>query len=76
MRLIIIGASGHGKVIADIAHLTGYQDIVFLDDDTEKKECGEYPVLGPTKMAKDMEGFLAVGIGDPAIRKNNDGKRT
>jgi hypothetical protein len=32
-RLIVIGASGHGKVVADIAVLNGYEDIVFLDDD-------------------------------------------
>ena len=32
-RLIIIGASGHGKVIADMALQNGYKDIVFLDDD-------------------------------------------
>ena len=31
-KLIIIGASGHGKVIADIAVNNGYEDIVFLDD--------------------------------------------
>ena len=28
-RLIIIGASGHGKVVADIARLRGYEDILF-----------------------------------------------
>lgn len=37
-RLIIIGASGHGKVVADIATLCGYDDIVFLDDDENVKE--------------------------------------
>ena len=31
-RLVIVGASGHGKVVADIAQLNGYTDIVFLDD--------------------------------------------
>lgn len=31
-RLIIIGAGGHGRVVADIAKLNGYADIVFLDD--------------------------------------------
>ena len=31
-KLIIIGASGHGKVIADIAIKNGYETIVFLDD--------------------------------------------
>ena len=30
--LAIIGASGHGRVVADIAELVGYKDIVFLDD--------------------------------------------
>lgn len=32
-KLIIIGASDHGKVVADIAALNGYKDIVFLDND-------------------------------------------
>ena len=32
-KLIIIGASGHGKVVADIAKMNGYEEIVFLDDD-------------------------------------------
>lgn len=30
--LVIIGASGHGRVVADIATLTGYKQIFFLDD--------------------------------------------
>ena len=28
-KLIIIGAGGHGKVIADIAKLNGYKEIYF-----------------------------------------------
>ena len=28
-KLVIVGASGHGKVIADIAKLNGYKEIVF-----------------------------------------------
>ena len=31
-KIIIIGASGHGKVVADVARLNGYDEIVFLDD--------------------------------------------
>ena len=30
-KLAILGASGHGKVVADIAELNGY-DVVFFDD--------------------------------------------
>ena len=36
-RLIILGASGHGKVISDIAEKSGYTDIVFLDDNKNIK---------------------------------------
>ena len=59
-RLIIIGASGHGKVVADIAALNGYKDIVFLDDENVN-ECAGYPVIGKSAEAPDGEVFVAVG---------------
>lgn len=31
-RLAILGASGHGKVVADIAELNGWDEVVFFDD--------------------------------------------
>lgn len=55
-RLVIIGASGHGKVIADIAILNGYKDIVFLDDDANIKECAGFPLVGATSEAEHLEG--------------------
>lgn len=60
-RLVIIGASGHGKVVADIAALNGYKDIVFLDNDENVKECAGYPVIGKSAEAPDGEVFVAVG---------------
>lgn len=60
-RLIIIGASGHGKVVADIAVLNGYEDIVFLDDDENAKECAGWPVIAKSDQAPDGEVFVAVG---------------
>ena len=45
--VIIIGASGHGKVVADIIQKSG--DIVygFLDDNTElKNDFLGFPILG------------------------------
>ena len=68
-RLIIIGAGGHGKVVADIAKLTGYEDIVFLDNNTEISECGGIPVAGPDSMAADLEGDLFIAVGNADIRK-------
>lgn len=60
-RLNIIGASGHGKVVAYIAALNGYEDIVFLDDDESKKKCWKYDVIGKSKEAPEGEIFVAVG---------------
>lgn len=68
-RLIIIGASGHGKVIADIALLNGYEDIVFLDDDDCVKECAGFPVIGKTVEAQNLSGDKIVAIGNSAIRQ-------
>lgn len=67
-KLIIIGASGHGKVISDIAVKLGYEDIVFLDDDDSIKECAGFPVVGKTSEAKNIEGDKIVAIGNPSIR--------
>ena len=66
-RLIILGASGHGRVIADIARLMGYRDIVFLDDNEDVVECAGYPVVGRTSEAPAGEIFVAIGNAD--IRK-------
>ncbi len=45
-RLIILGASGHGKVAADIAIRSGYEEILFLNDNPETRECLGWPVVG------------------------------
>ena len=70
-RLIIIGASGHGKVVADIAELSGYKEIAFLDDDRSKKSNGKYKVIGTCsdidKFIDDHDFFVA--IGNNKIRK-------
>ena len=47
MRLIILGAGGHGKVVADLARQTGqYEKIFFLDDNSQDAEvlgkCSQY----------------------------------
>lgn len=68
-KLVIIGASGHGKVIADIAVKNGYEDIVFLDDDENVKECAGLPVVGKTVEANGMDGDKIVAIGNPKIRE-------
>ncbi len=68
-KLIIIGASGHGKVVADIALLNGYKNIVFCDDNPSLTECMGFPVVGRTEDAIGMDGDKIVAIGDPQVRE-------
>lgn len=71
-RILLVGASGHGKVCAEIAELNGYDEILFLDDKRELTECGGYSVIG---VETDFEKFLGedteffVSIGNADIRK-------
>lgn len=68
-KLAIIGASGHGKVVGDIARKNGYKEIVFLDDDESIHECGGYPVIGKSSEAGTIDADIIVGIGNAGIRK-------
>ncbi len=69
-KLIIIGASGHGKVIADIAVQNGYEEILFLDDNPSIKECGSFPIVGTSKESVHYMGYdVIVGIGNAQIRE-------
>ncbi|MEY8515930.1 acetyltransferase [Lachnospiraceae bacterium 29-84] len=65
-RLVIIGASGHGKVVADIAvKMNRYNKIMFLDDDISIKECLGFPVIGTSEdvehYIRDCDVFVAIG---------------
>lgn len=70
-KLVIIGAGGHGKVIADLAVKNGYSDICFVDDNAVG-ECAGFPVVGVVsdveKLAGDNTEFI-IGIGNNKIRK-------
>jgi sugar O-acyltransferase (sialic acid O-acetyltransferase NeuD family) len=70
--IAIMGASGHCKVVADLALLNGYDDIVFIDKNPEIDMLGEYPVADEDT---DLDYYLehhydfVVGIGDAKIRR-------
>lgn len=71
-KIAIIGASGHGKVVADIARRNQYEEIVFLDDNLDLVECGTYKVVGTSREFRNYanRGYdLIVAIGDAKIRQ-------
>ena len=63
--MILLGASGHGKVIADILKLSGKIDIIFWDDDLDAVVPG-YSVLCREESTKDE---LILSIGKNVTRK-------
>jgi len=65
-NLIILGASGHGKVIADIALILGY-NINFWDDDELRKLEG-YKVY-QRRLEVPKNSCLLIGIGNNKIRE-------
>lgn len=69
MKITILGASGHGKVVAEIARLCGYTEIEFLDDDETKVSCGRYPVVGKCKEVVPIDNDIFIAIGDNEIRR-------
>lgn len=74
MRLAILGASGHGKVVADAAEASGWQEVVFFDDAWPGLEQnGPWLVKGDTNALIDSLGEydgVVVAIGNNAIRAN------
>lgn len=73
-RLAILGASGHGKVVADCAERCGWRDISFFDDRwPELQHNGHWPVVGDTaallSRAAAFDGVL-VAIGNNQVRRS------
>jgi sugar O-acyltransferase (sialic acid O-acetyltransferase NeuD family) len=71
-KLLIIGASGHGKVVADIAlKMNRWQSVAFLDDDKNIKSSIGLEVLGTSsEVYKYIEEYnVFVGIGNNTTRQ-------
>ena len=71
-RLAILGASGHGKVVADAAELSGWDEVVFFDDAwPDITHNAVWPVRGSTAdLLAVLDSFagVAIAIGNNVIR--------
>jgi sugar O-acyltransferase (sialic acid O-acetyltransferase NeuD family) len=70
--LVIWGASGHGKVVLDVARGAGrFERIVFVDDDVTKaglSVCG-CPTIGtPDELQRFAGGAFVIAVGDNRTR--------
>jgi sugar O-acyltransferase (sialic acid O-acetyltransferase NeuD family) len=71
-KLLILGAGGHGKVVLDVAKITGKWDLIsFLDDRDGLKEVMEIPVIGKLEDYKSFRedyNYAFVAIGNNELR--------
>lgn len=71
-RLAILGASGHGKVVADTAELCGWDEVVFFDDAFPNiKNNDNWKVVGDSEgLMESLSQYdgVVVAIGSNAIR--------
>ncbi len=71
-RVLIIGAGGHAKVVADILQLCGHHILGCLDDNPQSwgTSCLGLPVLGAiADYAKYQPDGLVIGIGSNGVRQ-------
>lgn len=72
-NVAIVGASGHGKVVAETAELLGYEISIYDDAYSTRKNLEHWPVKGTVQdliQKKDKNANVIVAIGDNVIRKN------
>ncbi len=68
-RLVILGAGGNGRIAAEIAELSGWKQVVFLDPNWEShRQSGIWPVIDDDRtdvlMSQPQDSFFFVGVGD------------
>ena len=72
MKLVIIGAGGHAKVVADTAQLAGWQVIGFVDNGLDAT-LFDLPHLGrPSDLELPKNVEVMISIGSNSIRKKLD----
>lgn len=68
--LVIVGAGGHGEVIADIAEKVGYSNILFLDDTPNGNLYSGHKIVGKCSDALHYKNSdFIVAIGNAHIRR-------
>lgn len=70
--IVVVGAGGHGKVVADVARTAGYRVLGFVDDKAKRSPLQDIPLLGRLSDLDNLEFaasiLLVMGIGDNRAR--------
>lgn len=71
-NLMILGAGGHGRTLYEMARLLGYEDIVFLDDNTSPFDDTNKLIIGKISELKlhfNKASHIVIGIGNNNVRE-------
>lgn len=77
-KLLILGAGGHGRVVAEAAVLGHkYEEISFLDDNSDAREVNGINIIGKINKYKDLKkeykyAFVALGNNEIRLSLIND----
>lgn len=71
--LVLLGAGGHGRVVADTAEAAGFSSISFLDDAwPQRSKNGDWPIVGKIDHWPDIDAttavFIAIGNNEARLR--------
>lgn len=71
--LVVVGAGGHGKAVADVAITAGWQVLGFVDEAAVESPLPSLPLLGDLTALAELRGkeslALVIGIGDNPVRR-------
>ncbi|PTX60423.1 sugar O-acyltransferase (sialic acid O-acetyltransferase NeuD family) [Kordia periserrulae] len=68
-KICLFGASGHGKVVKDVATSTNTVVEAFIDDNPKSEFLHEVPIVTSEKMANYPEHKFVISIGNNRVRK-------
>jgi acetyltransferase EpsM len=68
-KICLFGASGHGKVVKDVAESTNIVVEAFIDDHPKSEFHQEIPVVPSSEMATYADNKFFISIGNNKIRK-------
>ncbi len=69
-KIVLYGASGHGKVIAEIFNNQTDVALIFIDDSPKFEKLLQIPVLNRNAIKLDSHSQLIVSVGNNRVRKN------
>lgn len=69
-KIVLYGASGHGKVIADILNYQKDIELIFIDDSPKLENVLQVPVFNRNALNLDTHSQLIISVGNNRVRKN------